>query len=82
MQKITGKGQKPQILFGKSVIGRGKRRYRGKDTEESESRQKTDVRPRTENVLGADCPDYRTCPPDVRTRIVCALESLLPGCED
>ena len=77
MQKITGKGQKPQILFGKSVIGRGKRRYRGKDTEESESRQKTDVRPRTENVLGADCPDYRTCPPDVRTRIVCALESLL-----
>ena len=25
----------------------------------------------------ADGPDYRTCPPDVRTRILCALESLL-----
>ena len=25
----------------------------------------------------ADGPDYRTCPPDVKTRILCALESLL-----
>ena len=93
MQRITWEGKKPGTLFRKyrgvaekSNTRQGTTaRVRAGSAAGANKRQETALylsgRPakKADKTLPdrTDGPDYRTCPPDVRARTVCALESIL-----
>ena len=92
MQRTTGQGKKLRKLIWREVPVRSEWVHRGTESGKNMgSRHGTNkrqgnalhfpagsARKEIKNMPErADGPDYRTCPPDVRTRIVCALESLL-----
>ncbi|MER2024100.1 MAG: type II secretion system F family protein [Eubacteriales bacterium] len=92
MQRTTGQGKKLRKLIGRDQPFRSESACRGMENGKSIG-SKHGANKRQENALHfsagsarkenrnvserADGPDYRTCRPDVRNRILCALESLL-----
>ena len=92
MQRTTGQGRKLRKLTGREVLFRSERAPHGTESGKNmgsrhgaNKRQGNalhfpagSVRKENKNMPERpDGPDYRTCPPDLKTRILCALESLL-----